>query len=317
MLNSLNSTKKILLTALFFGTIALANATLGAVLCILALPLLTAFSFSREYKIKGRLARTLLSLIAGFIAVIPGINREVNQIINSCNKGDVVACRDVADNHSSSWDEITSKEGLALINDKKKDIAAEKALEELQKVEKQRERDAAKAEEKQQKADKRRKIDEEQDSNSKSDESDSQLTNEDKDFVPLGVTKKVRGNRTVLIQGIETYFSISSEFLGTVTSDGGKLVAVYMKLGNTGTRSGDMTFSSFQLTDSSNRKYEPLDDFEDMVIINSWIEDRGLKYPDSQMFPGGSIETVIVFRTPQDATGFKINVNNTLFQASR
>lgn len=147
MFNSLNSTKKILLTALFFGAIALSNATLGVVLCVFALPLLTAFLFSREYKIKGRLVRTLLSLIAGIIAVLPGISREVNQVINSCNKGDVVACRDVADNYSSSWDEITSKEGLALINDKKQEIAAEKALEELQKVEKQRERDAAKAEE--------------------------------------------------------------------------------------------------------------------------------------------------------------------------
>lgn len=120
MFNSLNSAKKILLTALFFGTIGLANATLGAVLCILALPLLTVFLFSRECKIKGRLVRTLLALIAGIIAVLPGINREVNQIINSCNKGDVVACRDVADNYSSSWDEITSKEGLALINNKKR-----------------------------------------------------------------------------------------------------------------------------------------------------------------------------------------------------
>ncbi|QNI73687.1 hypothetical protein SynNOUM97013_01630 [Synechococcus sp. NOUM97013] len=34
-----------------------------------------------------------------------------------------------------------------MINDKKQEIAAEKALEEVQKVEKQRERDAAKAEE--------------------------------------------------------------------------------------------------------------------------------------------------------------------------
>lgn len=128
----------------------------------------------------------------------------------------------------------------------------------------------------------------------------------------------VRSDRAIQIGEVETVDQIApyNEYADPVESKGGQLVVVNMKLRNTGQESGDMMWTEFKLIDSEGRKYDDVDDFNEMVSIDMWLEDQGLDKASSQMFPGATIETAKVFRVAPDASGFKLAVNGKLISIS-
>lgn len=119
----------------------------------------------------------------------------------------------------------------------------------------------------------------------------------------------VRNDRQVQVNESETVQQIASsnQFMKPVASKGGKLVVVYMTLKNTGNESGNMFWTKFQLVDSQGRKYEEIADFEEIVTINTWMGEKNLEDPASQVFPGGTAKTAKVFRVSPDAEGLTLD----------
>ena len=131
--------------------------------------------------------------------------------------------------------------------------------------------------------------------------------------IPLGVEEQIRSDRSLKVTGSETYSKISANnsfgFAEPVTPKGGKLIAVFMTIKNTGNESGNAFWSQFQLEDSQKRIYDKIEDFKETVTINMWADGRGLAEAGDQIFPGGTSETVAVFRVAPDAEGLVLVVN--------
>jgi len=107
--------------------------------------------------------------------------------------------------------------------------------------------------------------------------------------------------------------SPDNQFMKPVESKGGKLMVIYMSLKNTGQKSGNMFWSKFQLIDNQGRKYDEIEDFEETISINSWLESKGLEETGNQLFPGATAQTAKVFRVAPDADGLKLTINNANF----
>jgi len=140
-----------------------------------------------------------------------------------------------------------------------------------------------------------------------------QSSQPDADVIPLGTPVNVREDRilTVNQSSVHDQISTQNEFIEPVLAQGGKLLAVYLTIKNSGNESGDMTFSTFKLEDSQGRSYDAISDFQDNVTINTWAEEQGLSNnSSSQVFPGGEIQIVKVFRISADASSLVLVVNN-------
>jgi len=136
-------------------------------------------------------------------------------------------------------------------------------------------------------------------------------------LVPLGVEEAVKDDRSVAVRRSEVFSSISSsnQFLESVKSKGGKLVAVYMDIKNTGNESGNMFWSQFELKDDQGRVYKDIEDFTEIMTINDWAKEQGLADKGDQLFPGATAKTVLVFRVAPNAKGLYLVANdNTSFK---
>lgn len=119
---------------------------------------------------------------------------------------------------------------------------------------------------------------------------------------------KVRTDRSVKVDGIKTFDSIvvDNQFIKPIEGKGGKLIAVYLTLENTGKESGNMAFSRFRLVDSQGRKYDELDDW---MSQSAWLKESGLESANAQLFPGGTSKTAKLFRVAEDTQEIKLMVN--------
>ncbi len=135
--------------------------------------------------------------------------------------------------------------------------------------------------------------------------------------VPLGADQQVRDDRSLKVSGSETLDSISSgnQFVDPVSPKGGKLVAVYMTVRNTGKESGNMFWTNFMLEDSQGRKYDDIEDFEEIMTVNMWAKSQGLAETGDQLFPGATANTAAVFRVAPDAEGLRLLVNDSTYFA--
>lgn len=131
------------------------------------------------------------------------------------------------------------------------------------------------------------------------------------EFIPLGTKEQVRDDRALSVSGSEVYESIASsnDFMDPIESKGGKLIAVFMTIENTGKESGDMTWTTFQLEDSNGNKYDDIEDFTEMVTLSTWAKENGLEEPGDQLFPGGTAKTAAIFRVSKDAENLRLVVN--------
>jgi hypothetical protein len=132
--------------------------------------------------------------------------------------------------------------------------------------------------------------------------------------IPVGTLVDIKSDRAVQIERSENVNSIAgNEFMKSVEAKGGKLVVVYMTLKNTGQESGNMFWSSFQLVDDQGRKYDEVQDFEEIVTIGAWLETQGLEDTSNQLFPGATAKTAKVFRVAPDASGLKMITDGRTF----
>jgi len=127
--------------------------------------------------------------------------------------------------------------------------------------------------------------------------------------VPLGASEQVKSDRALQVNGSDTFSTITAPYLDPVSPKGGKLVGVFMTIKNIGKESGNMFWTQFQLEDSQGRKYDDIEDFTEIVTLNSWAKNQGLAETGDQLFPGATAKTVSVFRVAPDAEGLKLIVN--------
>ncbi len=125
----------------------------------------------------------------------------------------------------------------------------------------------------------------------------------------------MRNDRALQVNSSEVLDSIqtNNQFIDPLEAKGGQLIAVYLTIKNTGNESGNMFWTDFQLQDSQGRSFDEIEDFEELIIVNTWAEEKGLSDPGDQLFPGGTAETVKVFRVSPDAQELKLVVNDKVF----
>jgi hypothetical protein len=132
--------------------------------------------------------------------------------------------------------------------------------------------------------------------------------------VALGQSKSVRDDRAITVTRSEFYDSLGGDdFTDPLESKGGKLLAVFMTVKNTGNESGDLFWSDFQVVDSQDRKYDEIADFEEMMTVSMWADNQGLDDPGDQLFPGAEANVVVVFRVAPDASNLVLDVNGNRF----
>ncbi|CAK6694695.1 DUF4352 domain-containing protein [Synechococcus sp. BA-124 BA4] len=148
--------------------------------------------------------------------------------------------------------------------------------------------------------------------NSESSSTSGSNTQPTESVTPLGTEQQIRSDRSLIVTGSEVLQSISSEnqFIDPVESKGGKLVAVFVTIKNTGKESGNMFWSQFKLKDSQDRSYDAIEDFTEIMAIDAWAKDQGLADKGDQLFPGAVAQTVAVFRVAPDANGLSLVMNN-------
>ena len=134
--NTLKSTPQILITAALFAFIAILSIPWGLVLCIIALPTLTFFNYANAKPFIVKTVHSALSLVAGFIALLPALEIDSNRRVSACNAGDDIACQVIVDDYDTEWELVTNKNALRLIELKKQEIANAKAEKAMQKAEK-------------------------------------------------------------------------------------------------------------------------------------------------------------------------------------
>jgi len=140
--------------------------------------------------------------------------------------------------------------------------------------------------------------------------SSEKKSSDGRSLIPLGVKENVRNDRAVRVTRSRELgsISVSNQFMDPISPKGGKLVAVYMEIENTGKKSGNMFWTKFQLRDSEDRVYNSIEDFTELMTLNMWVEEQGLEDTGNQLFPGATADTVSVFRVAPDAAGLKLVV---------
>lgn len=135
-------------------------------------------------------------------------------------------------------------------------------------------------------------------------------------LIPIGEWGNVRADRAIQVSSSKVGAEIFSVAYGfdTIDPKGGQLAVVFMTLKNTGSESGDLDWSGFQLVDGQGRKYAALEDWEDIFIFNRWLKENGLGESDEQLFPGATVQTAKAFRVAPDASGLMLSVNKVLFE---
>jgi hypothetical protein len=130
--------------------------------------------------------------------------------------------------------------------------------------------------------------------------------------IPLGVEEQVKGDRAMKVTASEVVSTLPSgnQFQEPLESKGGKLVVVYVTIKNTGSESGNMFWSEYQLVDSDGNKYDDIEDFTEMMTVNMWAKNKGLAETGDQLFPGGTANSALVFRVAPNASGLNLVVNN-------
>lgn len=131
--------------------------------------------------------------------------------------------------------------------------------------------------------------------------------------VSLGTEINVRSDRSIKVTNSKSYsrISMNNPYMDmSVKPRGGKLIGVFVTVKNTGRQSGNLFWSTFQLTDNQGRIYDSIQDIEDMVVINMWANEQGYDDLLSQLFPGGTADVVIVFRVAPDAENLRLIANN-------
>lgn len=141
----------------------------------------------------------------------------------------------------------------------------------------------------------------------------SPTSEEPKAVIPLGTENSVRPDRSITVNSSNVVDVIAPQFLTPVEGKGGQLIAVYITVKNTGSESGNMAFSTFKLQDSQGRSFDEIADFEETVSIGSWASSQGLDDSSSQIFPGGELKIVKVFRVSPDAEELALIVNDSSF----
>ena len=133
--------------------------------------------------------------------------------------------------------------------------------------------------------------------------------------ITIGSFSDVRNDRALRVNSSEILDSIqtNNQFMDPLEAKGGQLIAVYLTIENTGNKSGNMFWADFQLQDSQGRSFDDIEDFEEQFIIDMWAKEKGLADPGDQLFPGGTAETVKVFRVSPDAQALTLVVNNKVF----
>lgn len=133
--------------------------------------------------------------------------------------------------------------------------------------------------------------------------------------VALGIWANVADDRSIKVDRSDVLESLipANQFATPVDTKGGKLIVVYLSLKNTGQESGNMFWSTFQLQDSQERKYDDLKDFEELSSVNLWLSEQGLANQGDQIFPGGTAQTAKIFRVAPNATGLKLIVKRQPF----
>ncbi len=104
-----------------------------------------------------------------------------------------------------------------------------------------------------------------------------------------------------------------NQFIEPISSNGGKLVVVSFEVTNTGNKSGNLTFSTFTLTDTLGREYTEVG-FEDLFTFNYWAESQGYAALTAQLFPGQSVTAAKLFRVAPDATVDTLVVNDVRYK---
>ena len=132
--NTLKLTPQVLITTGLFAIVATINIGLGLVLCLIALPALTLFNYAKGKPLVARILYTALSLVAGFIALLPAMEIDSNRRVSACNTGDDASCKEIVESWDTEWDLVTNKNALRLIELKKQEIANKKAEEATQKA---------------------------------------------------------------------------------------------------------------------------------------------------------------------------------------
>lgn len=152
-------------------------------------------------------------------------------------------------------------------------------------------------------------------SSTKTDPSINSSSTQSPSIIPIGTFADVKRDRAVQVELSEIVDSISSgnEFMKTVDSKGGKLAVVYMTIKNTGKESGSMFWSKFQLIDSQGRKYDEIQDFEEQVSINMWLESKSIEKASGQLFPGATAKIAKVFRIAPDTSDLKLVADRKTF----
>ena len=83
--NTLKLTPQVLITTGLFAIVATFNIGWGLVLCLIALPALTLFNYAKGKPLVARILYTALSLVAGFIALLPAMEIDSNRRVSACN----------------------------------------------------------------------------------------------------------------------------------------------------------------------------------------------------------------------------------------
>lgn len=135
--------------------------------------------------------------------------------------------------------------------------------------------------------------------------------------VPMGISMPVRPDRTVAVTNaaLYDYIKSSNTFASPISGEGGQILVVFMTITNTGTRSGDMAWTSFSVLDGDGLEYSEIRG--QAMDLSLWMDEMGLGDSDDQLFPGQSKQIAKVFRVRRAASGMKLVAGDYRFKLYR
>jgi hypothetical protein len=110
------------------------------------------------------------------------------------------------------------------------------------------------------------------------------------------------GDRSITVGQVTTSNGLKADNPFAEAIDG-QIVLVYFTLTNSGSESGNVLFSSFQLSDQQGRRYDEISD----LSYSLWRDEQSLKSRSDDLYPGESRSDVAAFRIAPDASGFTLD----------